>query len=402
MFRSIHFVLAVAAGLSLAPNVFAIPAFVPVDPYDIVTLPVRRSIVSSTASVGATTSSSATAAAASSAGSSANSNTNSSNSGLKQIYVALGDSFSAGNRAGNSLDATNCQRTDGSYPYQLKSDPQIVAPGAQFQFLACSGDTTQLIMNTQVNGPITHNGDLYTLTAGGNDVGFEAIVWNCVYNYYWPWASRNCQSLLNNIPNLVAPGTIFDQNLNSILHSLVQETYGPAARFGAQIAMLPYVRFYGSVQSTLWNGCHTTQTLRDQMNAGVDAVNAAVARVVAQNPPAIMVDANDLEEQFDTHRFCDTGTPYIQSNVADLLSADEWNQYQQTGNFTNSTQATLNRLFNGNADGSLTSGGGPADNGNAGNGTDNPLINPGLFHPNQAGYTAYYESLKAALSPAAS
>ena len=48
-------------------------------------------------------------------------------------YQALGDSYSAGVQAGNSVNSggggNNCMRTDGSYAYQLMNDPDVVNQG---------------------------------------------------------------------------------------------------------------------------------------------------------------------------------------------------------------------------------------------------------------------------------
>ena len=45
-------------------------------------------------------------------------------------YQALGDSYSAGNQAGDPVNSggggDNCMRTDGSYAYQLMNDPDVV------------------------------------------------------------------------------------------------------------------------------------------------------------------------------------------------------------------------------------------------------------------------------------
>ena len=48
-------------------------------------------------------------------------------------YQALGDSYSAGNQAGDPVNSggggNNCMRTDGSYAYQLMNDPDVVNQG---------------------------------------------------------------------------------------------------------------------------------------------------------------------------------------------------------------------------------------------------------------------------------
>ena len=305
-------------------------------------------------------------------------------SNVLQHYIAFGDSFSAGNRAGSNWDSSNCYRSDGSYPVQLYHDPDVFSYNAVFNFNACSGATTNDIRYTQVDPRGSSGYDLITLTAGGNDVNFAGIVWNCVYNYGL-FGRRNCEKLLNAVEGIVAAGTTYDTNMRDIFDAL---TTSYAAK---HVVMLPYVQFYPSATT---GRCSTPADLRALMNTGVDTVNNAIARVAAMYPAVTLVNDQALGEAFNNHRFCDSDTSYFQSNILDYIPSNEQALFLSNGTFTNSTFSALSQTFNGNPD--------PNGEIQVGNGTDdNPVINPGLFHPTADGYTQYKNSVIDVLFPAA-
>ena len=312
-----------------------------------------------------------------------NSTQGSSQSNQLQYYIAFGDSFSAGNRAGSNWDSSNCYRSDGSYPVQLYHDPDVFSYSAKFNFNACSGATTNDIRYNQVDPRGTSGYDLITLTAGGNDVNFAGIVWNCVYNYGL-FGRRNCEKLLSAVEGIVADGTTYDTNMRDIFDALTT-SYG-----AKHVVMLPYVQFY---PGTTTGRCSTPADLRTLMNTGVDTVNNAIARVAAMYPKVTLVNDQALGEAFNNHRFCDSDTSYFQSNILDYIPANEQALFLSNGTFTNSTFSALSQTFNGNPD--------PNGEIQIGNGTDNPVINPGLFHPTADGYTQYKNSVIDVLFPAA-
>ena len=81
---------------------------------------------------------------------------------ILRSYMAIGDSFSAGNGAGDSVSPTqpNCRRTSGSYVYQLLNDRRYwksLEHANPFEFNACSGAITSEIQNDQILDPTTQN-----------------------------------------------------------------------------------------------------------------------------------------------------------------------------------------------------------------------------------------------------
>ncbi|WP_457946226.1 SGNH/GDSL hydrolase family protein [Pseudarthrobacter sp. alpha12b] len=87
-------------------------------------------------------------------------------------YIALGDSFAAGQGAGPYLDA--CYRSDNAYSEIADADKaiQLVVNAA------CSGKTTQDVVNTQLR-QLNKSTELVTITAGGNNLGFGDIITYC-------------------------------------------------------------------------------------------------------------------------------------------------------------------------------------------------------------------------------
>jgi lysophospholipase L1-like esterase len=97
-------------------------------------------------------------------------------SGSRIDYVALGDSYSAGN--GTPDASGECRRGDHAYPALLSHR----MGASTFKHLACSGADTDEIREKQLTA-ISSATDMVTLTAGGNDGElFTAVVIACALN----------------------------------------------------------------------------------------------------------------------------------------------------------------------------------------------------------------------------
>jgi lysophospholipase L1-like esterase len=89
-------------------------------------------------------------------------------------YVALGDSYAAGQGAGPYLGTDHCFRSDNAYS-ELADALKTVKVTTN---AACSGKTTQDVVNTQL-GQLNRKTELVTITAGGNNLGFGNLVGSC-------------------------------------------------------------------------------------------------------------------------------------------------------------------------------------------------------------------------------
>src|ERR1051325_5204582 len=88
-------------------------------------------------------------------------------------YVALGDSYSAGNGANSTNLNSSCNRNTYAYPYVLSQQK-----GYALTFVACSGAVTGDVINGQVSS-VTSDTKLVTITIGGNDIGFTNLIIAC-------------------------------------------------------------------------------------------------------------------------------------------------------------------------------------------------------------------------------
>ncbi|KAL9135899.1 MAG: hypothetical protein Q9175_002892 [Cornicularia normoerica] len=312
-------------------------------------------------------------------------------------YQPVGDSYAAGHGAGNAVNSGSggCGRTDGSYPYQLNADADVVNQGApryKYNDLTCSGATTVDVLANQVGDPSFIQGaSLYSVTAGGNDIGFGGIVQFCVYgDSLFPSITQDrCSSLLNNVTSSTSgTDTPFAQTLNNLYTALARAN----TAVGGQVVVVPYVRFYNTDSPTSLT-CLLNSTQRTQLNDAVDQLNGLLVEV-ANAAHVSIVNPDDLNTDFNTHRFCDTGDQWLIDDIHVFLdqSGSESPAYPPTENgtldgaltnpYTGSplnpdTAATLSQQY-GSGWGSITQ----------------------IFHPSRDGQAAFEAALKnVVLSP---
>ncbi|TQS46114.1 SGNH/GDSL hydrolase family protein [Cryptosporangium phraense] len=89
-------------------------------------------------------------------------------------YVALGDSYSAGNGAASSNLNLGCGRNTYAYPYLVAAQ----RPNTALTFAACQGAVTTDVINSQVDS-LSAATTYVTITIGGNDIGFVNLVVGC-------------------------------------------------------------------------------------------------------------------------------------------------------------------------------------------------------------------------------
>jgi lysophospholipase L1-like esterase len=112
-------------------------------------------------------------------------------------YAALGDSFAAGTGAGSYLEST-CYTSSKGYPKLLDADANLKLVALP----ACSGASTVEVIGGQVP-VLPPTATRVTLTVGGNDVGFAAVMQNC---FVLP--SSTCESRIVAGETIVANGTL--------------------------------------------------------------------------------------------------------------------------------------------------------------------------------------------------
>jgi lysophospholipase L1-like esterase len=125
--------------------------------------------------------------------------------------LVMGDSYSAGNGAGDYSGAKGCYRSGRNYAQDfaaiIRATPY--SQPVSVTNVACSGAVTADFFNSKSGRPpelnaVTGGYDLIFLTIGGNDVDFKYIVATCLI----AGDGALCNALLSNAEKLIANGTM--------------------------------------------------------------------------------------------------------------------------------------------------------------------------------------------------
>ncbi|GHH83669.1 lipase 1 [Streptomyces sulfonofaciens] len=215
-------------------------------------------------------------------------------------YVALGDSYSSGNGAGNyDSSSGDCHRSLSSYPYLWKN---AHAPSS-FADTACSGAVTTDVTNSQL-GPLNASTGLVSLTIGGNDAGFADVMTTCVTG-----SDSTCV-------NRVSQAESYAQNT---LPARLDATYNAihAKAPNAKVVVLGYPRIY-----TLGVFCvGLSDTKHRKIDEAADTLNNVIkARAIAHG-----FVFGDVSRAFNGHELC-SGDDWLHS----LVVSPSWESYHPT------------------------------------------------------------------------
>jgi lysophospholipase L1-like esterase len=151
----------------------------------------------------------------------------------KTKYVALGDSYAAGQGAGPYLD--DCFRSGNSYAELADGTKEVkLVTNA-----ACSGRTTQDVVNTQLS-TLNKSTELVTITAGGNNIGFGDIIASCGAALVEPTAGPACDAATSFAVSRIQSG-----ELTSDIKTMIQRV--KAAAPNAKIVVTGYPNLYDPV-----------------------------------------------------------------------------------------------------------------------------------------------------------
>lgn len=225
---------------------------------------------------------------------------------------AVGDSYAAGLGAGKRLD-WSCSRYDHSYPALLNSDSFLGAnPNRAFQFLACSGATSEEVVAKQISA-LDDDLDIVTVSAGGNDVGLSVIMNHCIYQFFMS-NKDNCETALSETWSKIEnelPG-----NLTTLLDALKPKV----SKRNGTIYYTGYARFFGTDDDTcdsitwaVWSPesesakQYLTLERRKTMNAMVDAVNKRIRDAVKKAGDHVVFVDYDRYVAKNRGRYCEAG-----------------------------------------------------------------------------------------------
>ncbi|OLZ65716.1 lipase [Streptomyces sp. IMTB 2501] len=211
-------------------------------------------------------------------------------------YVALGDSYSAGVGAGDYLPGRkSCKRSSRAFPVLWAEAHGATA----FAFPACNGAGADDVLAGQL-GPLGPGTRLVTLTVGGSDAGFAAVMTSCDLG----GTSRCLSAVARALSAMDGP---LVRNLDR-LYSAIRDR-APAAH----VVVLGYPHLYH-----LKGGCEVglQDRARAAVNAGVDHLDAMIARRAADHGFTFV----DVRADFAGHEIC-SRSPWMRG--VDVLAPTE-------------------------------------------------------------------------------
>ncbi|WP_432742347.1 SGNH/GDSL hydrolase family protein [Streptomyces sp. JH002] len=216
-------------------------------------------------------------------------------------YVALGDSYSSGNGAGNYIDSSgDCHRSNNAYPARWAA---ANAPSS-FTFAACSGAVTTDVINNQL-GALNASTGLVSITIGGNDAGFADAMTTCVTS-----SDSTCLNRLATATNYI----------NTTLLARLDAVYSQikARAPNARVVVLGYPRMY--LASNPWYCLGLSNTKRAAINTTADTLNS----VISSRATAHGFRFGDVRPTFNNHELC-SGNDWLHS-----LTLPVWESYHPT------------------------------------------------------------------------
>jgi lysophospholipase L1-like esterase len=210
-------------------------------------------------------------------------------------YVALGDSYSSGDGAGNYSEGA-CLESANAYPVLWHN-----AHGGTFTNETCAGATTSDVLTSQ-RGPLSTSTTLVSITIGGNDVGFTSVMETCVLQ-----GNSACVSAVQRA----------ESQAQSILPGALDNVLGAiAARApGARVEVLGYPEFYDLARSSTCIGLSTTK--RTYLNQGADVLDSVIQAAAGRHGDAF-VNVNPF---FAGHQICDSGSYLISVDWLNLTDS---------------------------------------------------------------------------------
>ena len=210
-------------------------------------------------------------------------------------YVALGDSYSSGLGAGHYLSSGgSCDRSASAYSQLWDNASWPVS----YLSVACAGATTGSVISGQLAALSTAT-TLVSITIGGNDVGFSAVMETCVLA-----GTRTCVQAIGAAESAMSsklPG-----KLDGVLSAIA------AAAPHARIVVLDYPQLYDLAKSKGCIGLSTTD--RSDLNAAATDLDRQIRAAAARHRDVFA----DVRRAFAGHHICDPGSWLHSVSLLDL------------------------------------------------------------------------------------
>lgn len=212
-------------------------------------------------------------------------------------YTALGDSYATGNGAGTiaSVHSICCLFSD-SYPLQLA---KAIGP-VRFHSAACGGATSTSVIWHQRSS--IGESDLVTLTVGGNEVDFFAVLNECVYQ----WRPQGtCEGELRKSRELIESSCFVERFAEMV--KLALRRMKPSGR----LLVTGYATFFNE-DTTACDGVtfsitNPEQLLTRRFRREVNELVRMLNQVIGAAVEASGAEYVDIDSIFQGHRFCEDG-----------------------------------------------------------------------------------------------
>ena len=197
-------------------------------------------------------------------------------------------------------------------------------PSRKPNFIACSGAVMQDVSAYQVPN-IQQNNDMITLSIGGNDVGFEAILDACIFQSSGS-STQNCTESIT-VAKAAISSTQFANDWTDLTTSTLQKLSNSTS---STVFVTGYTNFFSE---DLTDQCNTisfsysspnqtvlTGPLRQQLNELSQALNWYLHYLITQtnrNLGANKLVFIDYDEKYNGHRFCRPGVTEPDRNNPD-------------------------------------------------------------------------------------
>ena len=209
-------------------------------------------------------------------------------------YVALGDSYAAGQGGGANSYVNDCLQSTNGYPALLDAEKQIHLRANA----TCTGATTSDVANEQLSA-LKQSTRLVTLTVGAADLGLSAVLAACTAG-----TPTQCQAAIQSAFRLLPASCGGDSELGDRLTDVYAAV--AAAAPNGLIVVTGYPLLFELVPGD------PDLAIKAQINAATTLLNCAIEKAVADaQATGVNIVYVDVTAAFAGHGIGGTGVPFI-------------------------------------------------------------------------------------------